>query len=90
MSKIERVTVALPTPMADRMRSAVESGEYATTSEVVRDALRLWESRRELREREIAALKQAWDEGRASGKPVPLDMDETIGKAKTRFAKRHG
>ena len=82
MSDNERITVALPTPMADRMRSAVESGEYATTSEIVRDALRLWEGRRELREREIMALRRAWDQGKASGHPVPLDMKAIIGKAR--------
>ena len=88
MSETERVTVALPAPMADRLRSAVESGEYATTSEIVRDALRLWEGRRELRERELTALKKAWDQGKASGPMRPLDIDAIVGKAKR--AKKSG
>jgi antitoxin ParD1/3/4 len=82
MAAIERLTVSLPTPMADSMRAAVESGEYATPSEIVRDALRLWESRRELRARDVAALKQAWDEGKASGPARPLDVDAIIRRAK--------
>ena len=85
MASIERVTIALPVPMADRMRSAVESGEYATTSEIVRDALRLWESRRDLREREIMALRQAWNEGKASGEPVPFDMDGIVSAARAKL-----
>ena len=52
MSGMESVTVALPAIMAEQMRAAVDAGEYATTSEIVRDALRLWESRRELRARD--------------------------------------
>jgi hypothetical protein len=35
MVEIERLTVSLPTPMANSMRAAVESGEYATPSEVI-------------------------------------------------------
>ena len=42
MSKLERITVTMPEEMAAKMRAAVESGEYATTSEIVRDALRDW------------------------------------------------
>lgn len=30
-------------------------------------------------------LKQAWDAGKASGPPKPLDVDLTIAKAKTRM-----
>lgn len=82
MSGMERVTVALPVTMAEQMRAAVDAGEYATTSEIVRDALRLWESRREFRAREIAALKAAWDTGKASGNAKALDIEAVIGRAK--------
>ena len=39
--------------MANAVRRAVEDGEYASTSEVIQDALRLWELRRQLRERDL-------------------------------------
>lgn len=42
MAKLERITVTMPQEMAARLRAAVERGEYATTSEVVREALRDW------------------------------------------------
>src|SRR5690606_36352726 len=42
MGKLERITVALPEEMVAKLRAAVDSGEYATTSEVVREALRGW------------------------------------------------
>jgi len=43
MADIERLSIALPAPMAAIVRRAVEDGEYASASEVIRDALRLWD-----------------------------------------------
>jgi antitoxin ParD1/3/4 len=82
MSGMERVTVALPATMAEQLRAAVDAGEYATTSEIVRDALRLWESRRELRARELGQLKDAWNAGKASGNAKPLDVEAVIDRAR--------
>jgi antitoxin ParD1/3/4 len=36
----ERMTITMPTEMAEILRQAVAGGEYASTSEVVREALR--------------------------------------------------
>jgi antitoxin ParD1/3/4 len=78
MAEIERLSIALPAPMANAVRRAVEAGEYASTSEVIRDALRLWESRRDLRERDLEIVRQRWDEGKASGRAGPLDIKRVI------------
>ena len=90
MAQIERLSIALPAPMADAVRRAVEDGEYASTSEVIRDALRLWESRRELRERDIEIVRRRWDEGKASGRAGPLDAKRIIAeeRAKLKGARR--
>ena len=90
MAEIERLSIALPAPMADAVRRAVEAGEYASTSEVIRDALRLWESRRHLRERDLEVLRQRWDEGKASGRAGPLDIKRVIAeeRAKLKGARR--
>ncbi|WP_016745808.1 type II toxin-antitoxin system ParD family antitoxin [Rhizorhabdus wittichii] len=82
MAEIERLTIVVPEPMAAKIRAAVAAGEYASTSEVVRDAVRLWNDRREFRREEIAALRKAWDEGRASGNAGPLDMKALIDEAR--------
>ena len=82
MSAMERVTVALPATMAEQMRAAVDAGEYATTSEVVRDALRLWESRRELRVRAVERLRDAWSARKVSGESTPLDIEAVIARAR--------
>jgi antitoxin ParD1/3/4 len=54
--------------------SAVETGEYATTSEIVREALHDWQLKRELRQEDIKRLRQMWDVGVASGSAGELDM----------------
>jgi antitoxin ParD1/3/4 len=64
------LTISLSSQQLTRLGAAVESGAYASNSEVVREALRLWEQREELRLIEIARLKSAYEEGVASGDPV--------------------
>jgi antitoxin ParD1/3/4 len=90
MAEIERLSIALPAPMVDAVRRAVDAGEYASTSEVIRDALRLWESRRQLRERDVEIVRQRWDEGKASGRAGPLDIKRIIAeeRAKLRNSQR--
>ncbi|KPH81679.1 CopG family transcriptional regulator [Bosea vaviloviae] len=68
------LTISLSPKQLSRLSQAVESGAYASNSEVVRDALRLWEQREEIRALELARLKQAYDEGIASGEPVEADL----------------
>jgi antitoxin ParD1/3/4 len=82
MSNIERMTVVFPEPMAAKIRAAVATGEYASTSEVVREAVRLWNGHRQLRQEEIEALRRAWDDGKASGIAGRLDMKAIIREAK--------
>ena len=43
--------------MAAIVRGAVEEGDYASFSEVVRDALRDWKTKRALQLRELSALQ---------------------------------
>jgi len=86
MAEIERLSIALPAPMANEVRRAVEDGEYASTSEVIRDALRLWGSRRELRQRDIEVLRQRWDQGIASGVAGPLDIERLIAEERAKLS----
>ena len=90
MADIERLSIALPVPMADAVRRAVEDGEYASASEVIRDALRLWESRRELRERDLEVLRRRWDEGKASGRAGALDIRGLIAGERASLKKARG
>lgn len=49
MAGIERLTITLPTDMAALVKDAVAEGDYASTSEVVREALRDWKMKRALK-----------------------------------------
>jgi antitoxin ParD1/3/4 len=42
-SKVQKISIALPKEMVDHIRAAVDSGQYASTSEVVREAVREWD-----------------------------------------------
>jgi antitoxin ParD1/3/4 len=65
MAGIERLTVTLPVDMAALVKGAVEQGDYASSSEVIREALREWRMRRELQLHKLAALKAEIDRGLA-------------------------
>lgn len=70
------------------MQNAVESGGYASNSEIVRDALRLWEQREEIRQMELARLKKAYDEGMASGEGRAISADALLAELKAEAKSR--
>jgi antitoxin ParD1/3/4 len=73
MHTIEKISIALPLEMVTLVRRAVEAGEYASTSEVVRDALRDWTAKRSLRQQGIEELRRLWGqavEDKTPGVPV--------------------
>ena len=84
MSKLERITVTMPEEMAAKLRAAVESGEYATTSEIVRETVRAWVSEREREEADNAAIRALLDKARASGR---LPADEVFAHVREHVAK---
>lgn len=83
MANVEKLSVAVTPEMATTMREVVESGEYASTSEVVRDALREWKFRRIQREQAIEELGRLWDEGMRSG--PASDGEQAFARLRTRL-----
>jgi antitoxin ParD1/3/4 len=69
MPSVEKISIALPPEMVAQLRQAVETGEYASSSEVVRDALRDWTRKRQLQQNGIAELRQLWQDARADKTP---------------------
>lgn len=81
MAEIERLTITMPADMAAVVRAAVDQGDYASTSEVVREALRDWKMKRALQLQELAALKADIDQGLedvAAGRLVEFNADRII------------
>lgn len=87
MGRIEKISIALPEEMLQSVKEAVDSGQYASTSEVIRDALRGWQLREPLRKAEIERLRKAWEEGLASGPAGPLDFEEIKRRGRERLAR---
>jgi antitoxin ParD1/3/4 len=88
MATVEKVSIALTRDMAALVRQVVESGEYASSSEVVRDALRDWKTKRELRGRQIEDLRRLWHEGIESGPGRFESMEALLAEARCRHESR--
>jgi antitoxin ParD1/3/4 len=91
MPEIERLTVTLPAEMTAVIRSAVNSGDYASTSEVVREAVRDWKTKRALQLHELAALKTDIDKGLtdlAEGRVKDFDASRIIERGRKLLAAR--
>lgn len=91
MAGIERLTITLPSEMASVVKGAVEGGDYASTSEVVREALRDWKMKRALRLQELTALKADIDKGLADlaeGRVRDFDSGRIIERGKKLSASR--
>jgi len=74
MPTVEKISIALPPEMAALLRQAVATGEYASSSEVVRDALRDWTHKRQLQQNGIAELRTLWQRAREKNGPyVPAE-----------------
>ncbi len=84
MPGAQKISIALPPEMVARLRQAVETGEYASSSEVVRDALRDWTHKRQLQQNGIAELRQLWQEARSDKRPG-LDPDEVFDELERKY-----
>jgi antitoxin ParD1/3/4 len=81
MSEIERLTITLPAEMAATVKEAVEGGDYASASEVIREALRAWKMKRAIQMQEFLALKADIDKGLkdfAEGRVEDFDPEEIM------------
>lgn len=84
MTTVEKISIALPPEMATIVRQAVETGEYASNSEVIRDALRDWSYQRELRQRGLDELRAMWDEAVSDQRPrVPAE--EVLARLRAKY-----
>lgn len=70
-----KMSISLTDEHARLVEQAVQSGDYASSSEVIREALREWKARR--------LLGALWDEGLASGRADPAETLDDI-KAEAR------
>jgi antitoxin ParD1/3/4 len=74
MAKAQMLSVELSSRMADAVRDAVASGDYADADEVVRDALRDWSAKRRVATAEIEELRRLIQEGDESGPGIDAEL----------------
>lgn len=86
------MTITLTDEQAERIKAAVETGAYASNSEVVRDALREWELAQEVRKQALVDLKGEIAKGLAdvkAGRVRDFDAETIIQEGKKRLAARN-
>lgn len=81
---IEKISIALPRQMVAEVKGAVETGEYASSSEVIRDALRDWAHKRSLQKQGVEQLRQLWQEARQDTRPG-VQADEVLDRLERKY-----
>jgi antitoxin ParD1/3/4 len=80
------ISISLTPELVGLIRAKVDSGRYTSTSEVVREALRLLERADRLAADRAESLRHAWKEGVNSGDAGPLDWPELRAAAREELA----
>jgi antitoxin ParD1/3/4 len=77
------MTVDLGNELRHYVEALVESGDYRSNSEVLRESLRLLREKKA--ESKLEQLRHLIDEGEASGDPTAWDVHEFLGRMKKEF-----
>jgi antitoxin ParD1/3/4 len=91
MADVERLTVTMPTEMLAVVKAAVNDGDYASSSEVIREALRDWKMKRAVQLQEFVALKEDIQQGLAdvaNGRMTDFNADQIIELGRKLLASR--
>ena len=86
-SSVQKISIALPPAMVDLLRNAVDRGEYASSSEVVREALRDWHQKRFLQKQGIRDLRKLWQGARA-GKSSGRSADDVLSRLEQKYQRQ--
>ena len=73
----EKLSITLPADMAQAIRSAVSTGSYSSNSEVIREAMRLWQDRRTERDHRLDAIRAKLQEAADDSRRV---TDDELGR----------
>ncbi len=88
MSKVQKISIAVTPEMNVMIQEAVETGQFASASEVVRDALRFWKRRGEFQQEALAHTRALIQEGIDSGPGREIDFDELKAEMHAEFELR--
>jgi antitoxin ParD1/3/4 len=82
---LERMTITMPSEMASMVQAVVDTGDYATVSEVIREAVREWRARRVNQQQELRALENDIQKGLAdleAGRLKDFDVDRIAARGR--------
>src|SRR5260370_35750110 len=83
---VMHMNVSLTDELANFVKAKVTSGRYASSSEVVREALRLMESLERREAEKLSLLRKAWQEGIDGGDAGEVDFAAVKQQARARRA----
>lgn len=83
VDKAEKISITLPPDMLMSIKQQVQSGSYGSTSEVIREAMRLWQRKQEEHQTRLEAVRLRLEKSANSGDPIP------IGEAFDRIRRMH-
>ena len=86
MAAVEKLSIALTSELTADIRQAVSTGEYASTSEVIRDALRAWKQVRQSRAAAVEGLRRLWVEGVDGNEDAALHAEDIKQRGRARLA----
>ena len=72
VEKAERITITLPPEMLASLKARITAGEYGSTSELIREAIRVWQHKEEERQARLELIRARVEKSLNSGKPIPL------------------
>jgi antitoxin ParD1/3/4 len=87
MQPAEKISITMTPEQLRAVRESVASGEYASTSEVLRDAVRLWQRQREEHAERLnairARIRRSLDDPRPdlTGDEVQANLDALFAEA---------
>ena len=85
MSDKEKISFELPSKMVKILQSAVASGDYSNSSEVVCEAIQDWKINREFEALDVESLREMAEEGINSGEGV--EGNEVFTRLKDKYSR---
>lgn len=84
MDTAEKLSITLPSEMVRAIQDKVEAGAYASASDAIREAVRIWQHQEDRREERLAALRSRVQKSLSDPRP-----DVPLAEAFDRIAKHH-
>lgn len=80
----EKLSITLPAEMVSVINGQVAQGRFASVSEVLRDAMRLWMRQEEEHQERLAAIRARIDRSIADPRP-PVPLDEAFERLELKY-----